>query len=91
MKLLLKIFQEHLVEECLSIDEQICATKARSYLKRYLPSKSHKWGHKLFVLCGISGYSYDFEIYTGQENDVGHRLTEEQDVGASANVVVRLS
>ena len=42
-------------------------------------------------MCGVSGYSYDFEIYTGQENDVGHQLTEEPDLGESANVVVRLS
>ena len=42
-------------------------------------------------MCGVSDYSYDFEFYTGQENDVGHRLTEEPDFGASANVVVLLS
>ena len=28
-------------EESLSVDEQICATKARSFIKQYLPSKPH--------------------------------------------------
>lgn len=26
----------------LAIDEQLCATKAHSYLKQYLPHKAHK-------------------------------------------------
>jgi hypothetical protein len=43
------------------------------------------------VLCGVSGYAYDFEIYTGQENDEDKRFDDEQDLGASPNVVVRLS
>ena len=43
-----------------------------------MPSKPQKWGYKFFVLSGVSGFAYDFEIYTGQEN-------------AAANVVVRLS
>lgn len=52
-------------EEHLSVDEQMCSTKARSSLKQYLP---HKWGFKLFVICGVSGYGYTFEVYRGQEN-----------------------
>lgn len=61
---------EHLKEKCnvipleenLSIDEQICPTKARSFLKQYLPLKPHKWGYKIFVLCGLFGFSYNFEV-----------------------------
>lgn len=79
-------------EENLSLDEQLCPTKARSYLKQYLPLKPHKWGYKLFVLCGVSGYAYNFEIYTGNENDANERLNyDEPDLGATSNVVVRLS
>jgi hypothetical protein len=48
------------VEECLSIDKQICPPKARRCLKQYIPSKPHKCGYKLFVICGVSGYSYHF-------------------------------
>lgn len=77
------------MEECLSLDEQICSTKARHFLKQYLPNKPHKWGYKLWVLSGVSGFAYDIEIFSGQEND--DRQPGEDDLGASSNVVVRLS
>lgn len=41
-------------EKCLSIDEQIYATKARHHLKQYLLLKIDIWSLKLIVLCGIS-------------------------------------
>lgn len=75
-------------EQYLCVDEQLCSTKARHYLKQYLPLKPHKWGFKLFVLSGVSGFAYKFEIYSGMENK--NRLPTEPDLGASANVVVRL-
>jgi len=75
----------------LSLDEQLCATKARSYLKKYMPAKPHKWGFEFFVLCDSKGYSYQFEIYSGQENDQRFRLLNEPDLGASSNIVVRLT
>lgn len=83
-------FQTVPYEPCLSIDEQMCSTKARNYLRQYMPAKPHKWGYKLFVLSGVSGYTYNFEIYTGQENDDNKRLATEENLGASSNVVVRL-
>lgn len=78
------------MEENLSVDEQLCSTKARHHLKQYMPLKPHKWGYKLYFLCGTNGYAYNFEIYTGCENDPRKRLPEEIDLGASGNVVVRL-
>ncbi|KAF2889292.1 hypothetical protein ILUMI_16881 [Ignelater luminosus] len=51
--------------------------------------KPHKWGFKLFILSGVSGLAYKFEIYTGTENRC--RLPNEPDLGTSANIVVRLS
>ena len=78
-------------EESLSVDEQICATKAKSFINQYLPSKPHKWRYKIYVLCGISGFAYDFELYAGQENAANKRLANEPDLGASSNIVVRLS
>ena len=56
-----------------------------------MPSKPNKWGYKVFVLCGSDGFAYDFEVYTGQENMPSKRLIDEPDIGAAANVVVRLS
>ena len=79
------------IEESLSVDEQICATKLRHHLKQYMANKPHKWGFKLFFLCGVSGYAYAFEVYTGQENNPNERPRNEPDFGASSNVVVRLA
>lgn len=78
------------MEESLSVDEQMCSTKARHHMKQYMPKKPHKWGYKLFVLCGVSGFAYKFEIYTGTDNEAKTRLSQEPDFGASGNVVVRL-
>lgn len=43
------------------------------------------------MLCGASGFAYNFEFCTGQENNPEGRKTSEPDLGASANVVVRLA
>lgn len=79
------------MEESLGVDEQICSTKVRHHLKQCMPNKPHKCGYKLFFLCGVSGYAYKFEIYTGQKNDPCSRLLLEPDLGASSNVVVHLT
>lgn len=59
-------------------------------MKQYLPAKPHKWGYKLYVLCGTDGFSYNFEIYTGDENSPKYRQSEEPDLGSSANIVICL-
>lgn len=76
------------LEQYLCVDEQICSTKARNNLKRYNPKKPHKWGYKIFVLSGVSGFAYKIEPETGLENVV---LNHEPDLGASSNVVMRLA
>ncbi|XP_060806107.1 piggyBac transposable element-derived protein 3-like [Amyelois transitella] len=76
------------MEQKLSIDEQMCATKVAHFMKQYLPNKPHKWGFKLYVMCSVKGYAHKFEIYTGQENE---RLPDEPDFGPVGNVVVRLA
>jgi hypothetical protein len=41
----------------LSVDEALVGTKARSVMTRYIPTKSHKLGIKLWVLVeAVSGY-----------------------------------
>lgn len=42
-------FNSITMEECLSVNEQLCATKARNYLKQYLRDKPNSWGLKLFI------------------------------------------
>ncbi|KAF2890133.1 hypothetical protein ILUMI_16040, partial [Ignelater luminosus] len=79
------------LEKSLSVDvEQICS-KARHFMEQYMPNKPHKWGFKLFVLGGVSGFFYTFELHAGQENDPSKRLQNKPDLGAYSNVVVRLS
>ena len=76
-------------EEYLAVDEQIIPTKSRSSIKQYNAKKPHKWGYKAFVLSGISGFSHDFDIFAGaQSNTVPDGAP---DLGASSNVVVRLT
>ncbi|KAJ8933967.1 hypothetical protein NQ318_009326 [Aromia moschata] len=82
-----KRFSSIPLERHLSIYEQLCSNKSRHFLKQYLPLKPHKWGYKFFVLCGVSGFAYKFEVYSGKENIV---LPNEPDLGAAANIAVRL-
>lgn len=74
--------------ESLSVDEQIVPFKGTSSLKQYIPMKPHKWGYKLFMLCGSNGFAYSFEVYTGKQDNVMQE--HEQDCGASDNAVIRL-
>lgn len=69
--------------ETLSVDEQMCATKACN-------NKPHKWGYKLLVLYNDTGLAYDFEVYSGTEYYPDLRLDNETDLGESCNIVVRL-
>jgi len=77
------------MEENLSVDKQIVPFKGRSCLCQYNSKKPHKWGYKTWVLCGASGYAYDFECYTGRAENA--LIDGEEDCGASGNVVIRLS
>jgi len=77
------------MEEHVSVDDQIVPFKGRSCLRQYNLKKPHKWGYKLWVLCGASGYAYDLEVYTGKSDNVV--MDGEVDCGASGNVVVRLA
>lgn len=73
----------------LCIDEQMCSTKMISSFRQYMPNKPHKWGMKFFVLFDTSGYSYKFEVYHGGTDNV--LIPGVGDMGATSNVVVRLS
>src|ERR1700722_18099283 len=45
--------------------------KGRLNFKQYIPSKRHRFGVKLFVLCHChTGFVLDFIIYTGQQTEV---------------------
>ncbi|KAL7634844.1 UNVERIFIED_CONTAM: hypothetical protein RMT77_015221 [Armadillidium vulgare] len=73
-------------EEYHSIGEQIIPTKAKSILKQYDPKKLHKWGYKVFSRCGSSGMLYEFEVYTGKNDNKSTVFN----LGEIGDLVVRL-
>ena len=50
-------------EEKNSIDEQMIPFKGRSSLRRYMPKKPKKWGYKIFLRNGVSGFCYDLHSH----------------------------
>ncbi len=82
----LEKFKRIPIDEKISLDKQICPTRARIHIEQYLPAKPRKWGYKLFVLSGMDGFSHHFEIYAGHENVADDGV----DLGAAGNVVRRL-
>ncbi|XP_016521942.1 piggyBac transposable element-derived protein 4-like [Poecilia formosa] len=67
----------------LSVDERMVATKAKTSLKQYIKSKPTRWGIKLFVLSDNTGYTVDFQIYSG-------RTLQPSGKGMSFDVVMSL-
>jgi len=63
--------------------------KSPKCLKQYNPAKPHKWDFNNFVLSGVSGYSYDFDIFAGAQSDTYPEGAPK--LGVSGNVVSRLS
>ncbi|XP_067939620.1 piggyBac transposable element-derived protein 3-like [Watersipora subatra] len=57
----------------------------QSGLKQYIKSKPKKWGYKIWVRSGVSGYVYDFQLYQGAS---GNR--PEKVLGLSPDVVMWL-
>lgn len=75
----------------LFVDEQICATEARHHIKQYIPKKPHKYGFKLFVLAGVSGFACNFEFYTGAKKNTISLPSGLDDLGVSGSTVDRLT
>ena len=70
----------------LVIDESLVLWRGRLSFKQYIPSKRHRFGLKLFVLCDCrSGYVQDIILYTGKETYLDH-----EDEGLPSNVVKTL-
>lgn len=69
------------------IDESLMLFKGRLAFKQYIPSKRHRFGVKLFVLCDVeTGYVVDFIVYTGADTDI----VDSQSLGVSGAVVTTL-
>lgn len=61
------------------IDESIVEWKGRLQFKQFIPSKRHRFGIKLFVLCDCkSGFVLDYLIYTGDNMHINFNETLNQ-------------
>jgi Transposase IS4 len=49
--------------EDIVVDESMVPFRGRLKFKQYIPSKSHKYGIKLFKLCDSTEYTFSFIIY----------------------------
>ena len=82
----------HITEKCfeyyqpvqqLSIDERMVKSKSRCHMVQFMKDKPTKWGFKLWVVADVSGYTIDFNIYTG-------KAEEYSQCGLANDVVIRL-
>ncbi|KAK3921562.1 PiggyBac transposable element-derived protein 3 [Frankliniella fusca] len=81
-------------EEYFSIDETMVPYKGRfaGSLRQFIMNKPHRFGIKIFNVCGSSGIIYDFLPYAGSETFQGLNFTtEENEMGVGAKVVIGLS
>lgn len=51
------------------IDESMIPWRGRLKFRQYIPSKSHKYGVKLFKLCSPNGYTWKCQVYTGRTEE----------------------
>ncbi|KAI4481596.1 hypothetical protein M0802_013906 [Mischocyttarus mexicanus] len=49
------------------VDETMVPWRGRLVFRHYIPTKSHKYGVKLFKLCSTEGYTWSSEIYSGRD------------------------
>ena len=71
----------------LCIDESLLLWKGRLGFKRYIPSKQHRFGIKLFQLVDCeTKFNLDFIVYTGSATE--YQVTSE--LGLSGSVVMEL-
>lgn len=79
-------------ENQFSVDEMMVPYKGKKAggLRQYLPSKPKKWGFKMFVRAGVSGFVYDFMVYTGKSTFDGATYIPDTELGVGASVVLEL-
>lgn len=73
-------FQQHFVPSAeMTLDEQLLAFRGRCSFRQYIPNKPAKYGVKVFALVDVScPYSYNLEIYAGQQPEGPFRLSNER-------------
>jgi hypothetical protein len=73
--------------ENLCIDESLMLWKGRLSFKQYIPSKRHRFGVKLFLLCDCeTKFVLNLIVYTGAETEIDSH----PEIGISGSVVLTL-
>lgn len=71
----------------LCIDECLALWKGRLHFKQYIPSKRHKFGIELFILCDCkTGFIIDFIIYCGSKTEFNYQ----KHLGVTESIVTTL-
>lgn len=71
----------------LVIDEALMLFKGRLGFKQYIPSKRHRFGIKLFILCDCeTGIVLDMIVYTGKKTEI----SRSGELGLSGEVAKQL-
>lgn len=52
------------------VDESMVHFRGRLLFRQYIPSKTHKYGIKIYKLCSAEGYTWGYQIYSGQSVQV---------------------
>ena len=69
------------------IDESLVLWRGNISIRQYIPSKRHRYGLKLFVLCDcLTGYIQDMILYMGKKTE----LVPETQYGVSGAVVITM-
>lgn len=66
------------------VDESMVHFRGRLCFRQYIPSKAHKYGVKIYKLCTIDGFVWEYEIYCG----ISQRV---YDLDLSGSIVARLA
>lgn len=73
------------------IDESLILFKGRLSFRQYIPSKRHRFGVKMFMMCDSqTKYCLDFIIYTGANTDLDVIPEKYKEIGKSGQVVMTL-
>lgn len=67
------------------IDETMIPFRGRLSFRQYIPSKSARYGVKLFKICDNIGYTYDLIIYSGKNT-----TPINNDITCASKVVLQL-
>lgn len=71
----------------LCIDESLTLWKGRLHFKQYIPSKRHKFGIKMFILCDCeTGFIMDFIVYVGSKTSLNYQ----EHLGVTGSIVTTL-